>query len=125
MPETASSGPQPRIMARGPGYSLAEVMIVLAVLSVVALVAIPIATPSADVRLDAAAQEVINALRFARIEALRTGTFYGADFSVDPATTIRRGNAVRAPGRSDKVPHRSPCANGLNQSLPNGRRATA
>lgn len=59
-----SSGPQPRSMARGPGYSLAEMMVVVALLSVVALVAIPVAAPSTDKRLDAAAQEVINALRW-------------------------------------------------------------
>lgn len=82
-------------MARAPGYSLAELLVVIALLSVVALVAMPIAAPSADKRLDAAAQEVIDALRFARIEALRTGTFYGADFSVDPATGTRRVRVFR------------------------------
>lgn len=82
-------------MARAPGYSLAELLVVLALLSVLALVAIPVAAPSADKRLDAAAQEVINALRFARIEALRTGAFYGADFSVDPATGTRRVRVFR------------------------------
>lgn len=82
-------------MARGLGYSLLEVMVVVALLSVVALVALPVAAPSADTPLDAAAQEVINALRFARIEALRTGTFYGADFSVDPATGTRRVRVFR------------------------------
>lgn len=82
-------------MARRSGYSLAEILIVVALLSVVALVAIPVAGPSVDTRLDAAAQEVINALRFARSEALRTGAFYGADFSVDPATGTRRVRVFR------------------------------
>jgi len=82
-------------MARGPGYSLLEVMVVLALVSVLALAAVPVAAPSFDTRLDAAAQEVINALRFARIEALRTGTIYGADFSVDPATGTRRVRVFR------------------------------
>jgi prepilin-type N-terminal cleavage/methylation domain-containing protein len=82
-------------MARAPGYSLAELLVVLALVSVLALAAIPVAAPSADKRLDAAAQEVINALRFARIEALRTRTFYGADFSVDPATGTRRVRVFR------------------------------
>ena len=82
-------------MARAPGYSLAELLLVLALLSVLALAAIPAAAPSADVRLDAAAQEVINALRYAQIEALRTGSFYGADFSVDPATGTRRVRVFR------------------------------
>lgn len=82
-------------MAHAPGYSLAELLVVVSLLSVLALAAIPVAAPSADKRLDAAAQEVINALRFARIEALRTGTFYGADFSVDPATGTRRMRVFR------------------------------
>ncbi|HUY03590.1 MAG TPA: prepilin-type N-terminal cleavage/methylation domain-containing protein [Rhodocyclaceae bacterium] len=82
-------------MARAPGYSLAEMMVVVALLSVVALVAIPVATPSTDKRLDAAAQEVIDALRFARSEALRTGACYGADFSLDPATGSRRVRVFR------------------------------
>jgi prepilin-type N-terminal cleavage/methylation domain-containing protein len=90
-----SSGPQPRSRARASGYTLAELLVVLALLSVVALAAVPVAAPSFDKRLDAAAQEVINALRFARIEALRTGTFYGADFSVDPATGTRRVRVFR------------------------------
>lgn len=90
-----SSGPQPSSMARRCGFSLAEMLIVVALLSVVALVAIPVAAPSADMHLDAAAQEVIDALRFARSEALRTGAFYGADFSVDATTGTRRVRVFR------------------------------
>lgn len=82
-------------MARALGYTLAELLVVLALISVLALAAIPLAAPSADQRLDAAAQEVIDALRYARIEALRTETFYGADFSVDPATGKRRVRVFR------------------------------
>ena len=85
-------------MARESGYSLAELLVVLALISVLALAAIPAAVPSADKRLDAAAQEVVNALRYARIEALRTGTFYGADFSIDPATGTRRVRVFRTDG---------------------------
>ncbi len=83
-------------MARARGYTLAELVLVLALISVLALAAIPLAAPSADQRLDATAQEVIDALRYARIEALRTGTFYGADFSVDPATGKRRVRVFRS-----------------------------
>lgn len=82
-------------MARASGYTLAELLVVLALVSILALAAVPVAAPSADKRLDAAAQEVINALRFARIEALRTGTFYGADFNLDPATGARRVRVFR------------------------------
>lgn len=55
------------------GYTLAEMLAVCAVLSVAAAVAIPSAQPVAEFRADAAAGEVVLALRFARDEALRTG----------------------------------------------------
>lgn len=82
-------------MARTPGFSIAELLVVMALLSVLALAAVPMSAPRADKRLDAAAQEVIDALRFARIEAQRTGTVHGADFSVDLATGQRRVRVFR------------------------------
>lgn len=91
-------------MARARGYTLVELVLVLALISVLALAAIPLAAPSADRRLDAAAQEVIDALRYARIEALRTGTFYGADFSVDPATGQRRVRVFRIDPADTEIP---------------------
>jgi prepilin-type N-terminal cleavage/methylation domain-containing protein len=57
------------------GFSLAELLIVCAVLGVVAVVALPAAQPVAEFRLDAAAGEVVQALRFARQEAMRTGAY--------------------------------------------------
>lgn len=91
-------------MARAPGYSLVELVTVLAVLSILALAAVPVAAPSADKRLDVAAQEVVDALRFARIEALRTGKFHGADFSTDPATGYRRVRVFRTDTASPPNP---------------------
>ena len=80
---------------RHQGFTLFELLMLVAITSIAAAVAIPTAAPSAGQRLDAAAQEVIDALRYARIEALRTETFYGADFSVDPATGQRRVRVFR------------------------------
>ena len=57
------------------GYSLAELMVVCAVLAVVAAVALPSAQPVAEYRAEAAADEVAQALRFARREAMRSGAY--------------------------------------------------
>lgn len=57
------------------GYSLAELLVVCAVLAVAAAVALPSAQPVAEYRADAAADEVAQALRFARQEAMRSGAY--------------------------------------------------
>jgi prepilin-type N-terminal cleavage/methylation domain-containing protein len=63
-------------MSRRPqGYTLAEMLAVCAVLSIASVVALPSAQPVAEFRADTAAGEVVLALRFAREEALRTGTW--------------------------------------------------
>jgi len=54
------------------GFTLAEATLVTAILAVAAGVALPSAAPLAEVRLDAAASEVVAALRFAREDAMRT-----------------------------------------------------
>ena len=89
---------------RHQGFTLAELLVVIALISITAAVAIPTAAPSADQRLDAAAQEVIDALRYARIEAMRTGAFYGVDFSVDAATGTRRVRVFRTDTASPTIP---------------------
>ena len=54
-------------------YTLVELMIVVAVLAVAAVVALPTAQPVAEFQADAAAGEVVNALRFARENAQYSG----------------------------------------------------
>lgn len=58
------------------GVTLAEMLIVAAVLSLGAAVAMPTANPLAVVSDDLAASEIIRAMRFAQREAVRTGTWY-------------------------------------------------
>ena len=82
-------------MARAPGFSLVELLAALAVLGALAFAAVQVAAPSAEQRLGAAAQEIVHALRFAQAEALRTGRFHGADFSVDVSTGKRRVRVFR------------------------------
>lgn len=57
------------------GLTLAELLVVCAVLAVVAAVALPSAQPVAEFRADTAAAEVARALRYARAEAMRTGAY--------------------------------------------------
>lgn len=57
------------------GHTLAELLTVCAVLAIAAAVALPSAQPAVDARADAAAAEVVQALRFARQEAMRSGAY--------------------------------------------------
>jgi prepilin-type N-terminal cleavage/methylation domain-containing protein len=54
-------------------YTLTELLIVVAILAIAAVVAMPTAQPVAEFRADAAAGEVVNALRFARENAQYSG----------------------------------------------------
>lgn len=78
----------PRDTGGQAGFTLAEIVIVVAVLSVVAAIAIPKADPQAAFAADAVVGEVARAMRFAQREAIRTGTYQ--QVSVDPATQILR-----------------------------------
>jgi type II secretion system protein H len=58
---------------RSHGMTLVELLLVIAILGVAATVAIPNLSSSDPQRLDLAAEEFANAMRFARSEAMRTG----------------------------------------------------
>jgi prepilin-type N-terminal cleavage/methylation domain-containing protein len=73
---------------RRTGFTLVELMIVVAMIAVGTTLGVPMLSNFfADLRLKAAARDVADALRLARIEAIRTGTphlvFFGADLGVD------------------------------------------
>ena len=57
------------------GVTLAELTVTCAVLAVAAALALPAVQPAVEARFDAAAGEVVQALRFAREEAMRTGAY--------------------------------------------------
>lgn len=56
-----------------PAYTLVELLVVVAILAVAAVVALPSAQPVAEFRADAAAGEVVHALRYARENAVHSG----------------------------------------------------
>jgi len=55
------------------GYSLAELLVVVTILGIVAAVAIPDLSTPDPARLDLAAEEIAQAMRYARSEAIRSG----------------------------------------------------
>ncbi|MGB5259736.1 MAG: GspH/FimT family pseudopilin [Gammaproteobacteria bacterium] len=66
---------------RSHGVTLVEVLVVVAILGIVAVAAIPDLRSGDDFRLELAAQEIAQALRFARSESVRTGEVHGIQIS--------------------------------------------
>ena len=62
---------------RSRGFSLVELVIVTLILSIVAVVAIPNVSTGDEAKLELAAQEMADAMRFARSESLRIGESRG------------------------------------------------
>ena len=63
-----------------PGYTLTELVIVVAILALVAAIAMPGTNSGADERLNLAAHDFAQAIRFARSESIRTGEPHGFRF---------------------------------------------
>ncbi len=91
-------------MTRRGGFTLTEMLVVVALLAIFAGAALPVATPSAENRLDAGAVTVANALRYARTEAIRSASVYGVDFSIDAAFGTRRVRVFRSDGGAPPGP---------------------
>lgn len=76
------------------GLHLIELLIIIAILGMTAVVALPHLAATDPARLDLAAQEVADALRFARAEALRTGLPHGALVDHDASQATYKDLAV-------------------------------
>ncbi len=63
------------------GFTLLELLIVVSILGIVAVAAIPSLSSTEPYRLNLAAEEIAEAIRFARSESLRTGVPYGIQIS--------------------------------------------
>jgi type II secretion system protein H len=76
------------------GFQLIELLLVVAILAIVALISLPRLAATDPARLDLAAQEVADALRFARAEAIRTGQVHGVLVDHDGSQAAYKDIAV-------------------------------
>lgn len=81
-----------------PGMTLIDVIIAVAIMSLVAVIAIPSFNSNQKYRLELAVNEVVHAIRFARSESMRTGDIYGVDIDrSNTQITIYKANITTNP----------------------------
>ena len=78
------------------GFTLVEALTVVALIGTLALVAVPVLGSRDAAKLDTAAAEVGNVLRFALSEANRTGSYVLVDAGVPGRLTVVKSNASGA-----------------------------
>lgn len=80
------------------GYTIIELVIVVAILGVIAAVAVPSMSSGTDARLRLAADDVAGAIRYARSEAIRTRDAHGVTISqVTQKVTVEKYDLTTAP----------------------------
>ena len=88
------------------GFSLLELTAVVAILGIMALVVIPDSAPSNQQKLDLAAQQIAQALRFAHSEALRTGEHHGVTISqVTQTIAVIKWDMTTDPVSTELIPY--------------------
>ena len=73
----AAYSPMARQRGKRHGHTLLEMIIVVAIIGLVTALTLPALSSGDESRLDAATSEVVDAARFARSEAIRTGESHG------------------------------------------------
>lgn len=98
------TSPRPRdgLAALARGFTIAELLVVVLIIGIIAVAAVPMLT-SNDVKLDAAQTEVGNALRFALSEASRTGGYVLVDAGTSPGRVLLLKSDVAAVRGSEVI----------------------
>ncbi len=94
---STAGGPAGMDASRTSGFSLLEILIVMAILALAGALALPLLTSGDPVRVEVVAEEVAAALRHARSEALRTREVHGVRV-VPPPGRVRVFKANLAGG---------------------------
>jgi prepilin-type N-terminal cleavage/methylation domain-containing protein len=98
--------PQFNVYKEQAGFSLLELSIVVLILGIMALVVIPDSAPSNQQKLDLAANQIAQALRFAHSEALRTGEHHGVTISqVTQTITVKKWDMMTDPVSTELIPY--------------------
>ncbi|HUO82320.1 MAG TPA: GspH/FimT family pseudopilin [Gammaproteobacteria bacterium] len=89
------------------GFTLTEMLVVVALLAAFAVIAVPLLSAPDPARVELAAAELVQALRYARSEAERTGTPHGlrVDAAGGTAQMFRLDTAAVPPARDFAVYH--------------------
>jgi len=88
------------------GFSLVELTIVVMLLAIMAAVVIPDSSPGKQRKLELAANQIAQALRFAQGEALRTGQHHGVTISqVTQRITVIKWDITTDPVSTELVPY--------------------
>jgi len=88
------------------GFSLLEISIVVLILGIMAIVVIPDSAPSNQQKLELAASQIAQALRFAQGEAQRTGEHHGVTISqVTQTITVIKWDLTTDPVSTELVPY--------------------
>ncbi|MDH3633301.1 MAG: prepilin-type N-terminal cleavage/methylation domain-containing protein [Gammaproteobacteria bacterium] len=98
--------PKIKLYQKQAGFSLLEISIVVLVLGIMAIVVIPDSSPTNQQKLDLAAEQIAQALRFAHSEALRTGEHHGVTISqVTQTITVKKWDLTTDPVSTELVPY--------------------
>jgi len=96
----------PRGLGGQAGYSLLELTIVVAILGIMAAAVVPAFFSTSPYKLELVAEEIANALRFARNQSILSGQHYGATISqITQTITVKKWDISTDPASTESIPY--------------------